>query len=164
MHLKFIDLYDRYFDDIYRYTYFKTGNKWETDDLVSEIFTKAYENFSSAKGSYKAWLFTIARNAITDHYRKKKEVVLGDDMDLYTYPHTFEEDLEKDEELKCLKSSLKMLSGDEREIISLRYFSDMKYGDIGKVLGKSEDAVKMKAFRTIKKLKTLVNNFMEGKK
>lgn len=163
MHLKFVDLYDRYFDDIYRYTYLKTGNKWETDDLVSDIFTKAYEKYDTVRGSQKAWLFTIARNTIIDYYRRKKEITMGDGLDLFTYPQIIEEKVEKDEELICLKRSLKMLTGDELEIISLRYFSDMKYWEIGEVLGKSEDAVKMKTFRIIRKLKDMVKNCMEGK-
>ena len=163
MHLKFIDLYDRYFDDIYRYTYLKTGSKWETDDLVSDIFTKAYEKFDTVRGSQKAWLFTIARNTIIDYYRRKKEVTMGDDLDLFAYTQILDEEVEKDEELIYLKRSLKMLTGDELELISLRYFSDMKYCDIGKVLGKSEDAVKMKTSRVVRKLKELIKDCMEGK-
>lgn len=39
----FIHLYDQYYDDVYRYVYVKTGNKWDTEDIVSDIFRKAYE-------------------------------------------------------------------------------------------------------------------------
>jgi RNA polymerase sigma-70 factor (ECF subfamily) len=158
----FLELYDKYFDDIYRYIYFKTGNKWDADDLVSEVFKKAYEKHGSIKSSPKAWLFSIARNTVIDFYRKRKDVAVGDDLDLYTYPLEFESEVEKEEELDILKKSLSRLSKDELEIINLKYFADMKYSEIGTLMNRTEDSVKMKCFRTVKKLKELINGFLEG--
>ncbi|MEK3937139.1 RNA polymerase sigma factor [Sporosarcina sp. FSL W7-1349] len=93
MHVKFIQLYDAYFDDVYRYVYVKTGNKWDAEDLVSDIFRKAFEKRSSlAKHpNQKAWLFMIARNTIIDFYRKKKNVPIGDWMEHYVSPVDFED-------------------------------------------------------------------------
>lgn len=157
VHQKFASLYDNYFDDVYRYIYFKTGNKWDTDDLVSEAFRKACEKYDSSIRNEKAWLFMIVRNSVIDYYRKRKDVLLEENIDLYTYPSAFEQEFEKKENIKCLKNALDRLSQEESEIINLKYFADMKYKDIGKLLGKSDNAVKMKTARIIKKLKDLMN-------
>lgn len=165
--MKFITLYDEYFDDVYRYVYFKTGNSWDADDLVSEIFRKAYEKFNTIKDNPKAWLFTIVRNTITDHYRKKKVITIGDDLDQFSYPSCFEQEYETKEQLRTLKESLHSLTKEELELINLRYFAEMPFHEIGKLIGKSEDAVKMQIYRITKKLKVLLNDHndhMEGSK
>ncbi len=61
----------------------KLGNKWDTDDIVSDIFRKAFERYASLQeqSSAKAWLITIARNTIIDFYRKKKDTFIGEGMD-----------------------------------------------------------------------------------
>ncbi|WP_227767381.1 RNA polymerase sigma factor [Zhaonella formicivorans] len=160
---RFLKLYDQYFDDVYRYTYFKTGNSWDTEDLVSETFRKAFEKAHTIKGSPKAWIMTIARNTINDWYRKKKEIVTGDeDLDKYAYSYSFEEIFEQKEEMNCLKRSLQDLTKEELEIINLKYFSGLKHKEIGAMLGKSVDAIKMKSLRIIKKLGELVEKCMEG--
>lgn len=162
MQLDFIGLYDQYFDDVYRYVLFKTGSRWDTDDLVSEVFRKAYENFGSIRGNAKSWLFTIARNTLIDYYRKKKHIAVGEDLELYTCSYSFEEDVERRDAINCLKKSLKALPKDELEIVNLRFFADMKFSQIGEVCGKSENAVKMKCFRIMGKLKELVKHCVEG--
>ncbi len=159
----FVKLYDKYFDSIYRYIYFKTGSKWDADDLVSETFRKAYEKFNTLKGSPKAWLVCIARNTVNDYYRGKKEIAIeSEELDGYSYDYSFEEAFENKEELSMLKSKLKQLQGDELEIINLKYFSGLRYKEIGKILGKTEAAVKVKSNRITRKLAKLLGSYMEG--
>ncbi|RXT00624.1 RNA polymerase sigma factor [Ammoniphilus sp. CFH 90114] len=159
----FMDLYDQSYEDVYRYVLFKVGNKWDADDLVSEIFRKAFERFNRLQhANAKAWLMTIARNTVIDHYRKKKDLAVGEDLDGFSYPVLFEEALEKQDDLQCLKKSLKSLDKEELEIVNLHYFSEMKYKEIGSIIGKSESAVKMKASRMIKKIGLFVKHCLEG--
>lgn len=162
MQLDFIGLYDNYFDDVYRYIYFKIGNKWDTDDLVSEVFRKAYEKYETISTDHKSWLFSVARNTVVDFYRKKKEDYIGDDLEQYAYPICFEDDLIKRDEMNCLKKSLYALSKEEMEIVNLKYFAGMKYSEIGSALGKTEDSVKVKGHRIINKLKVMVKKCVEG--
>lgn len=158
----FIKLYDESYDDIYRYIYFKTNSKWETDDLVSEIFKRAYEKFDTVTGNYRAWLFTIARNSVIDYYRKKNKFYTIEEMDDYADSINVEDNLVKKDMMEYLKKSLKSLPMDEMEIIMLRYFSDLKFKEISEITGKDKDFLKTKSSRIIKKLRILVKKHMEG--
>ncbi|WP_199614179.1 RNA polymerase sigma factor [Paenibacillus alkalitolerans] len=160
----FIDLYDQYFDDVYRYVYYKVGSKWDADDLVSEVFRKAFERHSTLRenSNSKAWLITIAHNTVVDFYRKKKSTVSIEQLHNLEEPGAFEEQFELDDNLECVKSSLANLSPEDREIVNLRYFADLKNREIGEVLKKSEEAIKTKVFRLLKKLSVLVTKCLEG--
>ena len=172
----FIKFYDQYYDKVYRYVYVKVGNGWDTDDIVSDIFRKAYEKYATVKRNHASWLFTIARNTIVDFYWQKKKNLLqaatGKDeeayMSQYIYQFSFnsfeedaEDELERKEILSCLKKSLACLEHEELELISLKYFADMKYHDIGLLFNKSSDSVKMKTLRIIRKLKVLLAKCLE---
>src|SRR3989339_293021 len=73
----FISAYDSYLNDIYRFIYFKVGNREEAEDLTSSVFLKTWNyiqdnNLKSYK-TLKALLYRIARNAVIDHYRQKSK-------------------------------------------------------------------------------------------
>jgi len=158
----FIEFYEKNFDDVYRYVYFKTGNKWDADDIVSETFKKAYEKYKTIKSNPKSWLFSIAKNTITDHYRKNKNVDLEDDLSYFPYPDIFESKFEEEAEIECLKKSIYSLPKEDIEIINLKYFTGMTHREISQIVEKTENAVKMKNFRIIQKLKNLVIKCLEG--
>ncbi|MDI3309959.1 MAG: RNA polymerase sigma factor [Thermoanaerobacterium sp.] len=162
MKRNFLDIYESFFDDVYRYVYFKVGNGWDVDDIVSDIFKKAYENYGSINSNVKAWIFAIARNTVVDFYKKKKDIAFGDDLDAFTYPDVFENKFDKEAELNCLKKSLYSLPKEEIEIVGLKYFSNLSNKELSLLLDKTEDAVKMKSYRIIQKLKKLVNICLEG--
>lgn len=164
MDVKFVDLYDAYFDDIYRYVYVKTSNKWETEDLVSEVFRKAFENFSLLEGHQndKAWLFTIARNTVIDYYRKNKSVLVGDNFEQYLSPLPFEDPFDGKTEKECLQRSLKHLSDGDLEITELRYFADLKFKEMAIILKKEEGSLRVKSNRITKKLGVLVKKCLGG--
>lgn len=158
MSLTFIDLYDAYFDDVYRYVFVKTGNKWDAEDIVSEVFRKAYESWARRNDSAnpKAWIMAIARNTVIDFYRKKKSLLVGEEIDSYLTPVPFEDPFEESKEMECLKKSLNHLSKDDLEVTNLRYFADMKYKEIALILKKTEESLRVKSNRITKKIGVLV--------
>jgi len=158
----FIEFYEKNFDDVYRYVYFKVGNKWDADDIVSEIFQKAFEKYNTVKSNPKAWIFSIARNTVTDYYRTRKNLVSEELIMEYSYTDVFEDKFEKEVELNCLKKSIYALPKEEIEIINLKYFAGMTHKEISQTIEKTEEAVKMKAYRIIQKLKNLVAKCLEG--
>ncbi|MFF2886366.1 RNA polymerase sigma factor [Paenibacillus sp. NPDC057967] len=160
----FVAVYDEYFDDVYRFVLYKTGNRWDTDDLVSEIFRKAFQHYRNRpvdEGRVKPWLFTIARNTVIDHYRKKQEWVYGHDPEVLGYTHISELMETIDLQHDCLKQSLLALAPDEREMINLKYIAGMKYSEISQVIGKAELWLKTKVQRIRQKMALSINKCME---
>lgn len=159
----FLMLYDRYFDDVYRYVYSKTGNRWDTDDLVSEIFTKAFEKFPAVAGDPKAWLFTVARNLAIDFYRGRgrKPALLGSE-EPPGEDVKWDDQLIKTEETRCLKMALDSLPEEGREIIRLRYFANLKHRQIAGILQKNEGAVKMRIRRVLDELREMVDKCLNA--
>jgi len=159
-HLKdeFINIYDEFFDDVYRYVYVKTSNKWDTEDIVSETFRKAFEKWDvlNDKTGAKSWLLAIARNTVIDYYRRKKHLPMGDDVEFYLQSQPFEDPFEQSADLDCLKQSLRHLSKEEYEITNLRYFAGLKFKEMAAILQKAEDSLRVKANRLTKKLGKLV--------
>src|SRR4029453_7175368 len=83
----FGEIYDRYIDTVFRYVYFRVGSRPLAEDLTSETFLRALRRIGP--GSWQgrdlgAWLVTIARNLIADHYKSAKyrlEITTADMLD-----------------------------------------------------------------------------------
>jgi RNA polymerase sigma factor (sigma-70 family) len=153
----FLQLYERYYDDIYRYVYCKVGDPWNTDDIVSDVFLKAYRHYDSTRHTHKAWLVTIARNTIVDYYRKSGRELPGEVPESLTFM-TVLEDLEHDLEKACLKSALSQLDGERFELINLRFFCGLKFKEIAMVLDSKQANVKTRFYRTLEQLRKKVES------
>lgn len=150
-------LYDSYIKKIYNFIYYKTFNKELAEDITSQAFLKAWKNIRQFKeGSFQAWLYSIARNAVTDHYRSCHETLNIDDCwDLSERPD-WESLLDNNLKLESIKKAMSELKPAERELIMMRLWLDLSFKEIAEQLGKSEGAVKMSFGRTIVRLKSQV--------
>lgn len=156
-------LYEKYVKILYRYCYYRLGkNKDLTEDITSETFVKAIENFGKFTYQNKlfiTWLYTIAHNLIVNYYRDKKErnVSLSKFGD---YEEKDDEDilikLSQEEFEKGVGKVLRKLSDDINNIFTLRHAEDLSFAQIAKLLGKSEGAVKMRYYRGLGLLKNLL--------
>ena len=73
----FASLYDTYLDSIYRFIYLRVEDQQTAEDITSNVFLKAWEKLDKYQFRgvpFRAWLFRIARNAVIDHYRTRKEM------------------------------------------------------------------------------------------
>jgi RNA polymerase sigma-70 factor (ECF subfamily) len=156
----FIALYDDFAEPIYRYIYYKTCHRETAEDITSQTFLKAMEKwqqFNSNKGSLSTWLYAIARNQVTDHFRsKRKWGFIGSSSDIWDLPTEDRtlQNLIREEMSEELHKALNSLSAIQREVVILRVWEDMPYREISVLTGKSEASCKMLFSRTLKKLKT----------
>jgi RNA polymerase sigma-70 factor, ECF subfamily len=149
-------LYDRYIEKIYRFIYYKTFVQETAEDLTSDVFKKAFEkihSFNEVKGTFSAWIYRIARNAVIDYYRTQKRTVpIEDAFDLGE-----EDDTIKDHDtslmMKRVREFMKALSPRQREIITLRLWEERSYKEIADLIGGSEDSAKMAFSRAMKELR-----------
>ncbi|MCR5432637.1 MAG: sigma-70 family RNA polymerase sigma factor [Lachnospiraceae bacterium] len=160
--MTFEEVYNEYFSYIYNIIYARTLNRAETEDLVSDVFFRAMENygrFNPEKASIKTWICTIARNRLIDYYRSgaRTRNVLMANEDMKDFPVEDEYNVEKDDINREAHRILALLSNEERELISMRFFMEMKNTEIAEKLGISSKAVCERYRRLLKKCETLTD-------
>ncbi len=150
-------LYDRYVEKIYRFIYYKTFDTATAEDLTSSTFFKALNKIGTldlARGNFSAWLYSIARNTVTDHYRSHHFAAsMGEDVFNLTEANRTPETLDAHRALATVTEYLKTLTPAQREIVTLRLWEERSYQEIAAIVGGTESSVKMAFSRTIRKLR-----------
>lgn len=159
----FEELYDLHFDAVNRYLRYRVTSTWDADDLTAIVFIKALENFHRFRGQapFAVWLFRIAHNVFVDYTRGKQNRILpGEEIAKATADtgRGPEEELLQDEEIKQLREMLQKLPPDYRDVISLRYAGELKFGQIAEVLEKNEASVRVIHHRALKLLRSWYNS------
>lgn len=150
---------------IHAYLFALTQNCHLADDLTQETFAKAWANRASyeEKGNAKAFLFQIAVRCLKDHFRKKKETLCGEEtwaaMERISQEPTPPESLELKEEIRRLRSTMARLSRVQQEVLTLRYFSQLKFSEIAEILEMPLNTILSHAHRGLAELKA---NFEES--
>lgn len=160
----FTALYKYYFTRVYNYVHYRVNDYHAADDLTSHIFEKVFSRlnyYSSEKAAFSAWVFSIARNAITDYYRSKKRSHL-------TSLEITEEltDSEPDPAHKVafnetqlhLKKALAKLNKRERDIIALKFWSGFSNRYIARLIGISESNTGVILFRAMRRLRIILES------
>lgn len=73
---EFSQIYEIYFNRVYKYICYRINNHYEAEDLCSQVFETVitkYHTFSEEKAKFDVWLFAIARNTVTDYFRSRKK-------------------------------------------------------------------------------------------
>ena len=153
----FDKLYDRYFDQIYSYVYYHCGSREQAEDITAATFQRALEdlpNFRWRGVPYSAWLYRVASNLLSRDRRRPAWLELKDEARLATdLPEPDVAWLQR-EESDSLHDAIRGLPPDQREAILLRFFAGMRNREVGKVMNRSEGAVKLLVFRGVSNLRT----------
>ncbi|MDD3301757.1 MAG: RNA polymerase sigma factor [Patescibacteria group bacterium] len=147
-------IYDTFIKKIYDFVFYKTMHQQLAEDLTSQTFLKAWKNIAQFKGgNFSAWLYTIARNIVVDHYRSQKEILAVEDFwDLKADDDVLGE-VEERLKIEKLQQGLARLKSSEREILMLRLWQGLPFKEIAVILGKNEGAAKMSFARAMESLK-----------
>jgi RNA polymerase sigma-70 factor, ECF subfamily len=154
----FAPLYDRYLPRVYRYLRARTDSEEAAADLTQDVFLRALDALPSyqARGlPFSAWLFRIARNAVTDtHRRRRTHLPLdGPPSTHETTAADPETQTLRDDDLRDLRRLLAQLDPAKRELLALRFAAGLTAPEIARVTGRSEAAVKKQMSRTLNQLK-----------
>ena len=144
----FGELYNAYVHDIYRYMLYRVGNSDVAQDLTAEVFLRAIEGlvrYQNREIPWLAWLYRIAHARVVDHYRRNKRTGDHDDVDSLDLPaeHNLDSDLMLNFQQQKLRESLLKLSGDQQQVILLRFVEGYNIQQTADALGKTIGAVKM---------------------
>jgi len=141
----FAQLYEEHFDRIYRYITLRIGNEAEAEDLTQQVFLNALQSISSFKWKgvpFSAWLFRIAHNQVVDYLRRKKHTAVPLGESLASRDDNSQLVVEHKLDIERLLSATKKLTQAQREVISLRFTSELSIAQVAEVMGKSQGAVK----------------------
>lgn len=157
---EFSELYNQYFPKVFAYVYGRVQDKEVSLDIVSDVFEKAYIKKKSLRSadSFGSWLFTIARNEVSSHWRKEKPAAKAAqeaawEKEIHHQPRGPEDTLLHKERLSALAQLVKNLPKREQEIIALKFDAELTNREIANVLSTSEVNVRVTIFRALRKLR-----------
>lgn len=157
----FAAIYERYYQKIYNYIYYRVSDGVMAEDLCADVFVKALEAIDSYTFQgipFSAWLYRIAGNLVIDHYRRQPtqpEMSLED-----TRPLVEEEgsghNLERHFDHQELRRALHGLTSDQQQVVLLKFVDGLSNNEVAQILGKTEGAVKSLQHRALASLDRLM--------
>jgi RNA polymerase sigma factor (sigma-70 family) len=163
----FNELVRRYQEKTYWVARRIIGNHDEADDIVQDVFVRVYnalKNFRSESGFY-TWLYRITKNVSLNALQKKKfkEFIQYDDTMDISVDKTDQADelLSKKEYHAALEKAIERLPAKQKMIFIMRYYDEMPYEQMAKVLKKSEGGLKASYFFALQKIQNYVRKEME---
>lgn len=155
----FRQLYREYMPQVYAYVAYRIGSKWDTEDVVSDIWLKVIGGFSrfryQGEGSFRAWLFRIAYHCVTDYFRQQRstaELGLDDVPELHSTELAPDDALARKEEFLRLRQYILALSPRRQEILTLKFYGGLRNIDIAAILQLDERTVAAHLCRAIEDL------------
>jgi len=134
----------------------------DAEDLTSDVFTRAFANIHRYRWqgkSFLAWLYTIARNAVTDRRRRQRPTVdLENAFGLAEDGPTAHEHAVRGEEVDALRGAVKHLTTEQQEVLVLRFVENMSSRQVANMLGKNEGAIRALQFRALGRLRKLMTS------
>lgn len=149
----------KHYDEIYRYVYRQTSDKYTSMDLTQGIFISVLQSIKSydfKQAGFRTWLYKIATNKTIDYLRsrtsEKKRLL---DLDEVDFPD--EADFIRHIEIKALMTRLQTyvntLLLEEQQIFRLKFFGEYTFSQISVSLSLPESTVKSKYYRLLKLLR-----------
>lgn len=156
------EIYDLYANLLYGYLFKRCAHKETAEDLVSHVFTKLLESSGTLEWRgvrIKSWLFTVATNALTDHFRKAgKQMTTDDEAEAERIPAdddpswNAEISIESTEIIEIMQT----LSERDQQALDLRFFGGLEPQEIGQTMDISPNHASVLVYRAIGRLRKKV--------
>lgn len=152
-------LFDHFHPRIYRYAYAKLREASAADDVAAETFAVVLgrlDRFKWRGGGFQPWIFRIAGNLITDHFRKQsRERASASVSELADGSHhdTPESRALTGEHAGEIRVLLDTLPAEQREVLLLRFGADMGTDEVARVMSKKPNAIRQLQFRALTNLR-----------
>jgi len=153
---KFSKIYDQYIDKIYRFVFLKVSSQEIAQDLTSETFLRAFESMKTNNiENPQAFLYRIARNLVTDHYREKgrTQIVSAEYTPIIDPKGDLEERAILNSDMEQVRLAINNLKEDYQNVVIWYYLDDLPVPEIAKMLDRSEEATRVLLHRALKALK-----------
>jgi len=155
------EIYDSFSGRIYSYIYHRTGDSAAAEDLTGEVFVRMLEAIQSDRtwtASLQGWLYRIAHNLVVDHFRRQSKRD-GPELDerwmaADNPTHTFEGLFYSNQ----LQQAMTCLTGEQQQVIVLKFVEDLSNAQVADIMGKTEGAIKALQHRGLAALRRVVDD------
>lgn len=145
-------VYDQFYSRIYKYVSFRINDQQNVEDLTSEVFTRLLASLNKGRAPEKlqAWLFGVANNVVTDHYRSTNRATWSE-INEQMASTAASPDEQTDFALirERLRKGLHKLNSDQQHVLALRFGYGMPIKEVADQMGRSIGAIKMLQARAI---------------
>jgi RNA polymerase sigma-70 factor (ECF subfamily) len=155
-------LYECYVNKIYNYIYYRVGNQHDAEDLTARTFHRALdhiERYVDQGAPFSAWLYRIAHNLVANWHRdqSRRKFVPLEEMQLSPQRRDGPDQMtEQKEEKDELITVIQRLPPTRQQLLILKFVEGMSNAEIGKVMGRSEGAIKSLYHRTLLSLREML--------
>lgn len=147
-------MYNEYTDDIYRFLFVHVRDVDVAEDLTADTFTKAWQHIETYDFKHpRGWLYAIARNTLTDYWRKKKAVPLDEEIEIIDDSPSHGEVMDKKMERMSVARAVSKLPKDMKSVVNLRFMQGYSARQTAEALNLSEANVRVIQYRALKKMK-----------
>jgi len=164
----FTVLVNRYKDLVYTLSFRMMKNREEAEEVAQDTFIKVYKSLTKFKGDSKfsTWIYKVAYNTCLDRLKKNKRQQRTVAIDEYT-EHQVKtldnalDNIEEQEKKQTIKNCLALLPSEDSFMLTLYYFEELSLDEISKITGLKPNNIKVKLFRSRKKLATILKQQLE---
>ena len=152
-------LFKSYHRELFGFFYHMYGNPDACEDLVQTAFYRMikYKNSFTGEGTFRSWMYQLARNVLLDHVQQNKRSGHRQNLDDYAEKvgggTLADESIQRSEQTLQVRNALARLSEAHREVLVMSEYQELKYKEIAEILNITEGAVKTRVHRAINELK-----------
>lgn len=164
----FTILVDRYKDLVFTLALRMLKNREEAEEVAQDTFIKTYKSLEKFKGDSKfsTWIYRVAYNSCLDRIKKNKKYLNNVEINEFTEHEVVTIDnaldkMETKERKEAMRRCIDTLPTEESFLLTLYYFDDLSLDEISKIVGKTANSIKVKLFRSRKKLATILKSQLE---
>ncbi len=156
---QFSRIYDQYINKIYRFVYLKVSSQEIAEDITSKVFLKSWESYQKSRQpiqNINAFLYQVARNAVTDHYRedgRTKIISTDSTFEIADTRTNLHEKAMLTADMEVVKKAIQGLKKDYQDVLIWHYLEDMSTPLIAEILNKPAGTVRVMIHRGLQYLK-----------
>ena len=158
----FGQLYEIFAQRIFKYVRIKIQDRQESEDILQEIFIKAYMGLNSLSMenlNFSAWLYKVAGNTINDHFRKKyRTPIISGIEEGFDLPDgkSLEKEITAKSDLETAREAFVHLPPLYKQVLELRFLQDLTLREVAEIMGKSNLSIRLLQYRALKKVKLIL--------